>query len=64
VPVLALGAGTLATDPIARTIAIAGAPLALTAATAAYFNQAFAPGKEAFHAGDLIGTASFNAQTQ
>jgi hypothetical protein len=64
VPVLALGAGTVAADPIARTIAISGAPLTLTAATAAYFNQAFAPGKEAFAPGELLGTASFSAQTQ
>lgn len=64
VPVLALGAGSVASDPFARTIAISGAPLTLTAATAAYFNQAFAPGKEAFAPGELFGTASFSAQTQ
>jgi hypothetical protein len=64
VPVLALGAGSVATDPIARTIAISGAPLTLTAATAAYFNQAFAGAKEAFMPGELLGTASFSAQAQ
>ena len=64
VPVLALGTGGVASDPVARTIAISGAPLTLTAATAAYFNQAFASGKEAFAPGELLGTASFSAQTQ
>jgi hypothetical protein len=64
VPVLALGAGTVASNPSARTISISAAPLTLTAATAAYFNQAFAPGKEAFAPGELLGTASFSAQTQ
>jgi hypothetical protein len=64
VPVLTLGAGTLASNPSARTIAISAAPLTLTATTAAYFNQTFATGKEAFAPGELLGTVSFSAQTQ
>jgi hypothetical protein len=63
-PVLALGPGVAASDPAARTIALAGAPLALTAGTAATFNQAFAAGEEDFGAGELIGTLSFTAQGQ
>jgi hypothetical protein len=61
VPVLALGAGSVVADPIARTIATSAAPLTLTAA---YFDRAFAGGKEAFMPGELVGTASFTAQTQ
>jgi hypothetical protein len=64
VPVLALGAGAVSSDPVARTIAVAEAPLTLTEATAAYFNQAFAGGKETFAPGELLGSLTFTAQTQ
>lgn len=64
IPILALGAGAIASDPGARTISLAGAPLTLAAATAATFNQAFAAGEEDFHAGEFIGTLSFVAQGQ
>ncbi len=64
VPVLALGAGAVSSDPVARTIAVAGAPLSLTEATAAYFNQAFAGGKDTFHPGEIFGAATFVAQAQ
>lgn len=64
VPILTLGPGTLASDPGARTITTSGAPLALSATTAGYFNQAFAAGKSVFAAGELLGTLSFVAQSQ
>jgi hypothetical protein len=64
VPVLALGGGAIGSDPAARTIALAGAPLTLGAATAAAFNQAFAAGKDDFKAGELLGTLSFSAKAQ
>lgn len=51
-------------NPKARTIAVSGAPLGLTAATAATFNEAFAEGKETFKAGERFGTLSFTAQGQ
>jgi hypothetical protein len=63
-PILSLGAGVAASDPSARTIALAGAPLALAAETAATFNQAFAAGEEDFSAGEFLGTLSFTAQGQ
>jgi hypothetical protein len=62
--VLDLGAGATSSEPEARTIALAGAPLALPAATADAFNRAFAEGREDFHAGELLGTLSFSAQGQ
>lgn len=62
--VLDLGAGAVSSDPRTRTITVAGAPLALTAATAAAFNQAFAQGKAVFAAGEALGSVSFVAQGQ
>jgi hypothetical protein len=62
VPILTLGAGNVASEPIARTVASSGAPLALTESTAAYFNQAFAAGAEVFHRGETFGAVSFVAQ--
>jgi hypothetical protein len=64
VGVLDLGAGTIASDPNARTIALAGAPLTLQAGTAAAFNQAFAEGKEVFRAGEGVGVLGFAAVGQ
>lgn len=64
IPVLSLGTGLAASDPGARTISLAGAPLTLATATAATFNQAFAEGEEDFKAGEFIGTISFTAQGQ
>lgn len=64
IPVLSLGAGVAASDPSARTIALAGAPLTLAASSAATFNQAFAAGEEDFSAGEFIGTLSFSALGQ
>ncbi len=62
--ILDLAAGTASSDPKARTITVAGAQLALQAQTAATFNQAFAAGKEAFKAGEPVGSVSFTAQAQ
>jgi hypothetical protein len=62
--VLDLGAGVVASDPRARTVTVAGAPLGLSAATAAAFNQAFAEGKAVFAAGEPLGALSFVAQGQ
>jgi hypothetical protein len=64
VPALSLGAGLAQSDPNARTIALAGTPLGLSAETAATFNQAFAAGEDHFRAGELLGTLSFSAQGQ
>jgi hypothetical protein len=64
VGVLDLGAGTVSSDPNARTISISGAPMALQASAAANLNQAFAPGKEPFKAGEMVGALSFTAQGQ
>jgi hypothetical protein len=64
IPVLSLGGGAAASDSGARTISLAGAPLALGAASAATFNQAFAEGKEDFIAGELVGALSFTAHGQ
>ena len=61
---LDLAAGTASSDPKSRTITVAGAQLAMQAQTAATFNQAFASGKEAFKAGESVGTISFTAQAQ
>ena len=64
VGILSIGAGTLAADPKARTVSLTGASLALSAATAAAFNGAFADGKAVFAAGEALGTLSFTAQGQ
>lgn len=64
VAVLDLGAGAVSSDPRARTVAVTGAPLALSASTAAAFNQAFAQGKAVFAAGEQFGSVSFVAQGQ
>jgi hypothetical protein len=68
-PLLALdlSAATISTDPRARTVAVSGAELFLTAALAADFNQLFArpQGKaDVFRAGEAFGTVSFLAHTQ
>jgi hypothetical protein len=64
VGVFDLGATPASADPGARTVTLANAPLALQAQSAATLNQAFAAGKEAFRAGEALGTISFTAQTQ
>jgi hypothetical protein len=67
VPILDLGAGSVSSNPTARTITVAGATASLQAATATAFNEAFAKpqGKaNVFRAGDLLGTISFTAQAE
>jgi hypothetical protein len=61
---LDLAPGTITPDPLARTIAVSAARLALTAQTASYFNRAFAAGKPTFAAGEALGSVSFTAQGQ
>ncbi len=59
-----LGATAVVSDPGARTISVSGAPLTLQAQTAKNMNEAFAPGKEPFKAGETAGALSFTAQGQ
>jgi hypothetical protein len=63
-PVLALGGGTVASEPAARTMALSGAALSLPDSTANVLNRAFADGKDDFKAGELLGALSFVAQGQ
>jgi hypothetical protein len=66
-PLLGLGAGTVVSEPDARTIALAGAPLALPASTAQALNETFAKpqGKSnVFQAGEALGAITFTAQAQ
>lgn len=65
--VFGLGAVAPTTEPVARTIAVAGLPLTLEAGTAQDFNEAFArPLKkpDAFLGGETLGRISFTAQAQ
>jgi hypothetical protein len=62
--VLDLGTTSVTSDPGARTISVSGAPMALQAQTAKNMNEAFAPGKEPFKAGEAVGALSFVAQGQ
>jgi hypothetical protein len=67
VSITSLGAGVADADPGTRKISLNGAPLALNAAMAAAFNEAFAKpqGKsDVFQSGEPVGTLSFQAQTQ
>ena len=59
-----LGATTVSSEPKARTISVSGAPLTLQASTAKTLNEAFAPGKEEFKAGEGVGALSFVAVGQ
>jgi hypothetical protein len=66
--VLGLGPpAAISSEPAPRRISIAGAPLGLTAETAAAFNQAFGEPQgraDAFHPGEVLGALSFTAQAQ
>jgi hypothetical protein len=62
--VFAIGQGSVASDPKARTISVSGASLTLTADAAGEFNQAFAAGKPAFGAGEAFGSVGFGAVGQ
>ncbi len=56
-----MGGASASSDPVARTIALQGASLALNAQAAAAFDETFAGGTEEFKAGDLLGTVGFTA---
>jgi len=64
IEVLAAGQASVASDPGARTISIAGMPLALSTLTANTFDQTFAENKDVFVPGEVFGTLSFTAQGQ
>lgn len=59
-----LSTGVVSSDPKARTITLAAAPVTLQTQAAATFNQAFGGGKAPFVAGESLGTLSFGAQAQ
>lgn len=63
-PILTQGAGSISSDPAARTISLSGVPLALNETTAGLFNLAFAEGSDEFRAGELLGVLSFTAKGQ
>jgi hypothetical protein len=66
-PLLGLGAGTVVSEPKARTISETGVPLPLTAATAQALNETFAKpqGKtNVFVAGEALGTLSFTVKAE
>lgn len=64
ISVLALGNSATSSDAPTRTIRIDGAPLTLSADTAAAFNRAFADGQDEFTAGETVATLSFAAEAQ
>lgn len=64
VGVFSLTGDAIASDPKARSVALAGGPLMLEAQTAKTLNDAFNQGKELFHAGEAAGTLSFTALVQ
>lgn len=64
VPALGIGPYAASSDRGSRTIAVSGAPLTLSAQSAASFNEAFAAGKATFYAGEPFGTVSFTARGQ
>jgi hypothetical protein len=59
----ALG-GSVSSDRAARTISVSNLPLTLQASTAKALNEAFDEGKEAFRAGEAVGTMGFSAVGQ
>jgi hypothetical protein len=66
-PLFGLGAGTVVSEPKARTISEAGAPLPLTDSTAQSLNETFAKpqGKaNVFQSGEPLGTLSFTVQAE
>jgi hypothetical protein len=65
--VFGLASGTAGSDPANRRLSLAGAPLALEAATAQAFNEAFAKPQDkedVFAAGEAVGTFVFTAQAE
>jgi hypothetical protein len=63
-PLLSLAAGSLSSDPAARTISDTAAPLTLSAKLAQTLDEAFAEGKPVFNPGEALGAVSFTAQGQ
>lgn len=66
-PLLGLGTGTVVSEPKARTISVAGAPLPLSASTAQSLNETFAaPQKKSgiFGSGEPLGTLSFTVSAE
>jgi len=65
VGILALGGGSVASDPAKRTISVQGAALTLTSEGAKELNEAFAQGEApVFAPGEAVGQISFQAQAQ
>jgi hypothetical protein len=67
VPTFGLSGGAFSAEPAARTLALAGAAVALSPGTAAQLNEAFAKpqGKaDVFAAGEAVGTLTFAAQAE
>jgi len=61
-PLLAVqGVGNVTSNPASRTIDLAGQPLALTEATAARMNEAFAGSGNAFVPGEPVGSMTLHA---
>ena len=56
--------GGFTTNPTGLTMSVAGAAVTLQAETASLFNKGLAEDKDDFHAGELLGTVSFVAQSQ
>jgi hypothetical protein len=66
-PLLGLGSGAVVSEPKARTISVAGAPLPLTDATAQALNETFAkPQSKAdfFASGEDLGTLNFTVSAE
>jgi hypothetical protein len=66
-PLLGLGAGTVISEPKARTISVSAAPLPLSASTAQSLNETFAKpqGKsDVFESGEELGAVSFLAEAE
>ncbi|HEX3733538.1 MAG TPA: hypothetical protein VHU86_00135 [Solirubrobacterales bacterium] len=61
---LSMAGAQVASDPVARTVAISGTSLALEPAAAAQMNELFAQGKAVFAASEAIGSFSVTAQGQ
>jgi hypothetical protein len=62
VAVFDLGAGSVVSDSVERTVEVAGAPLTLEAEAARHLNEAFAPKAPVFAAGEVVGAVGFKAQ--
>jgi hypothetical protein len=61
-PLVGLGAGTVTSEPKARTISLSGAPLPLSAGTAQSLNETFAKPQgrsNVFQSGESLGSLSF-----